>query len=1310
MEHVHIAALRPNLDALESKQIKAVVTLIWPYSSSQRQFALLLAEPDLRLRRKRGQVRARFSSTSARALAATGVGIGDDVVLSLHGAQFLQDGAVSTPGKSIDWELAYTQTLAVSVRRDGVEIASLELVDAALTPAPRSPVKKPAVAPSPIPQWSSPAFLKRARLSDGPFLAQPAFDPLSDEGFDGHDKKRRRKSYRDWTAWTYTARTPSPEKEDVDLEDELADALSSPSRRPQLPKTPISPLRTELTSVATEPAEDFEYVEETTIADSAEGDTTVDDGELQKIHMPFSTSPERPKASTMHDGKNDDVYAANNEAPLDSQYDFGGDTELNTEDDDEDEDVTVPDVEAADASTTDAATELEDEPEDSFDGRAAELSQSVAEIVETADDEAVSAAEDDSESEVIEHDHAEGISEEAEGTTIDETVPEVDAPAIVVDQSVAITMPPPNLPALHTDFATTTPSLLTPIGIEPSSPNLKAVDSATLPLPSPFPGEQFASYFEQGSAQQVPLDGPPTHAELEAESDADYIMESSFFSSIGSSRAGGLHQDHETAFTPLRFTFGTDGAGWSRPLELSSPPPEEVEVHTVNEKDVTAAPSRSEAVEAGIDDQVAILEQPQSSEVTRTSPVEAEVDEAEIVETEIVEAEIDEAAILEQPQSSEATHTTPIKVLEEDDASRRSDVTSPQLDTIQPTAKATSVEAVDSSQAATSSKIVLLSSDMDSDQSEPEDMVLAEAGEELDFEETGSASDEEVDSFNEDRETEIEGSDAHVEQVAPHDSQTQTVPDTTVAVETGAEEDESRLEVNISDAIPASESVTQVVDLGSPSASGSSDEEEAAGVSTQNEVQSDASVAVVEPPSQAGDADNIVHDNIDNIVRDDSDIDMDPPVVETAPDNFDDFISMEVVQERTEQMSSPSQPAHDPASTALQDHYKPLSVGFDDWQPQLGMDEPLSFIENLDSPDAGVETIDAQVSEHPDVKTEIDEDRSSYLASQSATQDVPQESATDPATEIVISVPEDGHKIGELQSKSIPATSPARNTRSKTKSAASPPEEDGYISRVSTSVRRTRSKASFDATNLEPTSPTHARGQPRSTASPIRDRTQTSPYSLRSQSKHLSPDYVGPSQTAPVRRSPRKVVRRDSDFDIVPSQAETRDTFGRMFEPSQELGFGYSQLSQGRFSDVHSVKDSEEDTIHSEGSLSTVQYSDTEVVDGAQPATPRLKAPPANISQTQRQTRSRSRSNGQQSSIVSPGLPQLSPIRSPRRTRSTFSASPSPRIIRTTRELVQVTAHDTDDDDQRDEMSATSVQQSVSIGCASLSAASSTRE
>lgn len=116
MELIPIAQLAPQLSSVESKHIKAVVTLLWPYSSSTRQCALLLAEPDFRLRRRKGQVRVRFSGPSARALAATGIGIGDEVILGLTGAQFLEEvGDVRTPGKSVDWELAFAQRMTVKV-------------------------------------------------------------------------------------------------------------------------------------------------------------------------------------------------------------------------------------------------------------------------------------------------------------------------------------------------------------------------------------------------------------------------------------------------------------------------------------------------------------------------------------------------------------------------------------------------------------------------------------------------------------------------------------------------------------------------------------------------------------------------------------------------------------------------------------------------------------------------------------------------------------------------------------------------------------------------------------------------------------------------------------------------------------------------------------------------------------------------------------------------------------------------------------------------------------------------------------------
>ena len=116
MELTPIATLTPELSDIESKEFRAIVTLIWPYSSSTRQCALLLAETDFRLRRNKGQVRVRFTGPSAKEIAGTGVGIGDEIIIGLQGAQFVQEEAdVRTPGKSIDWELSYSKILRARV-------------------------------------------------------------------------------------------------------------------------------------------------------------------------------------------------------------------------------------------------------------------------------------------------------------------------------------------------------------------------------------------------------------------------------------------------------------------------------------------------------------------------------------------------------------------------------------------------------------------------------------------------------------------------------------------------------------------------------------------------------------------------------------------------------------------------------------------------------------------------------------------------------------------------------------------------------------------------------------------------------------------------------------------------------------------------------------------------------------------------------------------------------------------------------------------------------------------------------------------
>jgi hypothetical protein len=111
-----IAELEPGHSS--SKSIKGIVTLIWPFSSSTNQAAFLLADPDFRQRYKKGQVRVQVHGAAARALANSHFGIGDEVILSIRGARWVDiEAGVSTPGKGLDSELLFKDEILVQVRR-----------------------------------------------------------------------------------------------------------------------------------------------------------------------------------------------------------------------------------------------------------------------------------------------------------------------------------------------------------------------------------------------------------------------------------------------------------------------------------------------------------------------------------------------------------------------------------------------------------------------------------------------------------------------------------------------------------------------------------------------------------------------------------------------------------------------------------------------------------------------------------------------------------------------------------------------------------------------------------------------------------------------------------------------------------------------------------------------------------------------------------------------------------------------------------------------------------------------------------------
>jgi len=114
--HIPISHLSPELTEPSTRSLKAIVTLTWPYSSVTGSVAFLLAEPDFRLRKSRGQVRVQFSGSSAKSIAKAGIASGDEVVLCLDGVEWSQDESeMSTPGRGVEFELKFAERLLLQV-------------------------------------------------------------------------------------------------------------------------------------------------------------------------------------------------------------------------------------------------------------------------------------------------------------------------------------------------------------------------------------------------------------------------------------------------------------------------------------------------------------------------------------------------------------------------------------------------------------------------------------------------------------------------------------------------------------------------------------------------------------------------------------------------------------------------------------------------------------------------------------------------------------------------------------------------------------------------------------------------------------------------------------------------------------------------------------------------------------------------------------------------------------------------------------------------------------------------------------------
>lgn len=1127
MEVISIAELKPELPGLDSKRIRGVVVLIWPYSSSARQFAFLLGDPDFRRRRKNGQVRVRFSGSSARAIASTGIGIGDEVELSLRGVEFIRDGSVNTPGKSIDWEIEYRQTLASKIIRDGEEFAELNLVNVAPTPAPASPVRAaPRVSMGSSSQWSSPAFLKRMDMLHGPDL-KPDYDPFTDDIEDGHAKKRRRRSYRDWNAWTYLARTPSPEKEDADMEEPVP-ADGSPIRPVFLPATPISPSKMGVEG-------DASSQEESSRSQLASEDHEQIAGQDNEEFIEIDSSEQSHAASDeyhddlVRDADYYDLYAGPDEQrPKQDEHVRSSPIEHETNEETRERGLK--------GTSSPTAIELDGhvEVDEKFHAQPAieEIcAPSDSAMAEPVADEIIDLLErqPDSEIEEIEHDVPVVDIPNEQGQYQMETPTDLMIPAITSNNAPQIVMPPPTLSLLQTDFHTPyVPGLLTPIGKEPSSPNLQPLDSSTLPMPSPFPGvsegniTSFLDYvnpsepsihpnFERGSRPEVPED------------EADYIMETSFYSSVSSSRAPAFQPTHESAFTDVRFTFGMDGAAFSRPQTTSGV------VETFGEDmladEVTAAVEVPESAQ----DQHSAQDRNDILENKAAEPSET----FEVIDTFLASSPV-ETQTSHQVGLSETGDSSPHRETERRDADTRPDVGQN-------------------------------GEDLESEVASRPDVTIAQ----------GAAPEAENDSqadlsiANEKPEIEVgQDHDAPLQDgsilfdLKPDREQTGKLDHMTSAADAGEHSIASQnLHASQVDDTPGPKTqqsvIPEVIDLGSPS-------EASDGEGLSQDAQTPSMLEI------AQEQDDEANQHVEAT-----------PLDEHAQEPFINS-NVGTAQELLEDTVSSTLPAQGFASELDNlplGYIEPASMEEVEMQFEAQSRSEL----NPPSPDVA--------SLHEDIKMESVEESFTDLI-QEDEDHVDDKSTVDENSELLIAIPTEGNKIGELEFVTVPDTAPARSTRSKTKMSLSP-EKEYHPSPPSVRSRKRGSVAPLSQLSQRTLSPPATRSRSTITPTPTKERFPTSPYSLRSQSKHLSPTQPAFAMTHKTHARKRSTQTKSS-AEPSPHQASfTQDSSATDFDfpwtnfgPSQELG-----ALQGKYAHVSKVKDSEEGSVHSEQSLSTMQYS-----------------------------------------------------------------------------------------------------------------------
>ncbi|KAL8802875.1 MAG: hypothetical protein Q9200_006436, partial [Gallowayella weberi] len=223
---IAIAQLDPSTDTSE-KAVEGIVTLIWPYSISSQTFSILLAEPDFRLRRQRGQVRVQFRGSSAKAVARCDIQSGDRVTLNLLGVQWERDETGSgASGRGVEWELRFEEQTTLRIQREDQEPIIVDIDHPSPSPERRMP--SPPVTesssqwqppstphsisamPPRLQAWSTPTFLKRDRLSAVSYFGSD-YDPFDEDEFRDNNRRKKTKFGRASNQWKFTEQTSSPE-------------------------------------------------------------------------------------------------------------------------------------------------------------------------------------------------------------------------------------------------------------------------------------------------------------------------------------------------------------------------------------------------------------------------------------------------------------------------------------------------------------------------------------------------------------------------------------------------------------------------------------------------------------------------------------------------------------------------------------------------------------------------------------------------------------------------------------------------------------------------------------------------------------------------------------------------------------------------------------------------------------------------------------------------------------------------------------------------------------------------------------------